>query len=377
MIHQTSSIAALSDTRLVPKASPAPAQSSLAARLDYLTFKVDGCSQADFNACIEFLSGNIPLQYKGSKGAVLGIQYYDHSFTSLDGCIRGGYSVCLDEQTHEPVYDYFMALSGKYWERLGIVDQWRRLKGLHHTYKAHVTRLDGALDDSTGKIIDLHLIKQAHDLKDFKGVRDRSYAGHYDEFDRKIETLYFGSRQSEKFYRVYQHDKVARFELESKREVARIAFSYIASLEREEREDDEFGIYLQQQLGSIIIGGIDFVNRRIRPDGKREEKHTEQCPRHDWWQRIIDSLAEPMKIVREFPKHHNLGKSLNWLERQVIGTILCLKRAYEGKVGISWKTVLERQMLLFEKSGRWSDRHQLMLDTFLGERDSMAEALAD
>lgn len=349
----------------------------LVTHIDYLTFYKDKSTYQEFQSIVDFIDNNVPVEYTAHKSATLGIKYYHHRFSSLDGCISGGYTVYDDEDADslsksEQLCDWFFQLSGKYWEMFDTRASWRLLRGLRFAYKVTVTRLDIAVDDRNSSLIKVGDFVEVEAKRNYSGVGTSKYIRSRGKGE-DCETVYFGSRQSPKYWRIYKHDDFPRLELETKRKIAVQIFEYLTDLVSIEGDDIAVENCFSEALGRFAVGGLDFVDRGGKSQSEGREKNLDRCVRLSFWQLIIDALGEPVRVVSPAPVHHNLSKTLRWIERQVIGSLLVLKKAYEGSTLAGWKQLLESKMLLFEKSNRWSSRHQLMLDTFLNERDFIPE----
>lgn len=364
---------ASSETRLNSKASSI-AGSPLLSGIDWLTGKFKGLSEQDADLLLEFIRGKTPISRSNVKSANLPHDFYPSSFDSLMGHIHGGLRYVTVDNPKSPdhgrtLVDGWFSLTGKFWEAKDARDRWRLVRGLKYTYNVHVTRMDVYIDDPTNELMKHEDFRKAHEEGNVFGCSKRWECTTYDDKNKPVQTLYFGSRTSAKLYRFYNHSGRNRLELEMKRDVARKCFEHVASIDSDFEDPEKVLVEVASTCAAYVTGNIDFRTRVTGNSFEEREKDRTRCPRIGFWERILRSTGEGIRVTVDVIKHHSLDKSLKWIDRQVIGTLLVLMKAYEGIPNVSWVEVLRARFKRFIESDRWSSRHQLMLETFISERN--------
>jgi len=196
-----------------------------------------------------------------------------------------------------------------------LIDLIHRVKEYKHSF----TRIDLALDDRSGRIIDLKKILSSVE-KNHYSTRWKGYTK-IDKFETKNneqvgQTLYFGSRQSLLMMRVYkkgleQESKTdkewTRLELELKGERAQLLLDTID---------------IQNGIGLAISGILQNYIRFLLPS--RIDKNKSRWKDAPWWAKIVKS-AQKLKLTKK-PEPKTVEEVKNWLEKQVATSlaIVCL-----------------------------------------------------
>ena len=263
--------------------------------------------------------------------------------------IKGGFTV--DSETEK--VDVMIDFSGQYFADQTVVDQWRLLVGLKYAYAVNCLRIDLAVDDYTYSHIPLSNMMQSCEKGENFGFQKRAFSGSWKCGKRKKITQYFGSRESNKFVRVYDHEgECHRFEAEYKGKKAQRIFDLLSQVERgwfldeDERIDvqedertykdfiadilepkdicanienitkelhgckDKFDIILQRIIGSIAVTAIDFRHETSRKDkSKGGYKDRKRCR---YYQEFIDKVGSEIKLRVSSPKF-SIEKNIEWL----------------------------------------------------------------
>lgn len=177
------------------------------------------------------------------------------------------------------------------------------------------TRIDPCIDDFT-KTLTPDLVRQTVEAGNQKGFSSNPYTEWFasgEVFAEKSCSYYVGRRGkngSGKVVRCYtkyleskgEIDSV-RFEIEMSEEYSRNLFCCLAM--------SHTALWSTVLLASIT-GAIDFIDRNFSP-------RLFECPRFDWWQRIVGDDAS-IKISKP-RKIKSIKKSINWIKRQVAPTL--------------------------------------------------------
>ena len=351
----------------------------LTVHLDYLRcrFKL---TENKFNQLIEFinvdqLSVVIDAPWSAGHGAI----WYDNKIVSNIG-VQGGFTYLQEEQEFEVMLDF----SGQYFSGVTVENQWRLLMGLNYTFNAVCSRIDIAIDDESYSQIPVIQMKNGWERGENFGFKAHKYIESGNSVTSKQKTYYYGSRNSGKMVRVYNHeDECQRFESEFKRRYAPFVFQCLASIKREwfngevdymdavsdimniktSNEvknwlkgaidklhgcNDEFEIILQKIMGSLAVSAIDFRDRSRRKDrSKASLKDTTRC---SYYQEFIDKIGTQIKIRLPQIKS-SIQSTVVWMQRQVSKSISIIRDSLGALEFKKWEDKLfetgrEKQSLL-------------------------------
>ena len=334
------------------------------SHLDYLRVAGEVESPDEFALLACFISKDYALEFDTPWSPGSAANYYPNRILGSRG-IRGGFNI-----EEEGTVRYMVDLSGEYFEGMSVVDSWRLLKGLTERFRARGTRIDIAIDDPEYQAIPVKKMVSACQEGYNFGFKKIGY--HSSGFcgERQSETFTFGSRESGKFVRVYDHDEEClRFEVEFKRGYANPIFQELGKLERPDgMPDRKWEILLQKQLSSIAVGAIDFRDRGRRKDkGKAGYRDSERL---EFYQEFIDFLgASHYRIKLEKPAK-TIRKSIDWFVNQCAPTLSMIQ------LGVGWKNfhpwlreVLKRASLsLDNQKNLWIKEIQKNPKSYLSSR---------
>lgn len=171
------------------------------------------------------------------------------------------------------------------------------------------SRVDLYVDDRRERRASARVVRGA--------VVDRQYVSHadpggYREDDHTgAATAYLGSRESERFLRVYDKDPNGfdprtRYELETKGEVARLVASAVAAAPAVDA------------AAVVCAHLLAFVDFRHRSDGDRGDRGA----RLAWWSALVDGFTKARGVVAV--KVDSLARRAGWLRRQVAPTLAAI-----------------------------------------------------
>lgn len=217
------------------------------------------------------------------------------------------------------------------------------------------TRFDSVVQFGEGKGRGLiERAKASCDARELAGPREFELRGKQDARTgkrKKGQTLYLGSRQSQRVTRIYDdglkcgdapEGERVRMETEYHGEEANLAlWAWLASEARERGEDVEQGVSIPvcdgsdagtaetvaECLASLVLARLNFVRRR---EGDRSVKRAEVSP---WWAEFVATVKRTASVVRERVAE-SLARTAKWLGRQVGGVLSELIVAAGGDVSM-------------------------------------------
>lgn len=212
-----------------------------------------------------------------------------------------------------------------------------------------VTRLDIALDDYEKRLKPDEIVS---------AVESGNYAG-FRKFDPRFPTksgkslgftLYFGSRESNKFVRFYDKSTQTdgridayRLETEFRRDYSQQIFDQLQSLDSESLPE-----ILPQYLIGLVIGSIDFVDKK--------DKNLSRCPRLPFWQDFIDACDTAIIKLSAPTKQRTFERTLSWLNRQVQTSFAMLREIFSTD---RFNVFLDDYLI--DGKARLSSWHQLVI----------------
>jgi len=338
--------------------------------IDYLSMTGRFKTQADVDFAIDFaVSGfikDIPqkcvgqpasrgITWRNSGGSLTGITFYWNT----------------PEDTGENNYHLCIVMPGGYLSRLGVRNQFRLLCGLWHKFGMAPTRIDLSIDDYKKRLKPREIWNLCEQNK-LAGVRKYQFISSIGKSGKVCETIYLGSRQSEKFVRVYdtneQHNTDAiRFELEMKDQKA---VEYVRQTmqiidEMSAGQEDWYEIIIKM-IPAVIFGAFDLVTFSVNNDrdnngGRyfRDRIDKNIYLRDSRLQSLIDDTSGgTLKIAcgREKP---TVERTLIWLEKQVSQTLGVLRQAFGYEKYIKWAN-----SMAVAGTGRHSEKHSIQIASF-------------
>lgn len=199
-------------------------------------------------------------------------------------------------------------------EQYDLICYLDKIKGIKWT-----DRNDLAIDDYSYQIIPLEEMKEAHQEGNNFGYQRQWFEGTNGNKETEGSiTEYFGAKTSDKKVRIYSHkNKCMRFEAQLRGSYAEAAIKKLVSLERTTENDEEWSLKIQQTLGSIAVGTIDF-----RDKSKLKNKNNScvnKTKRLTFWQEFIDQIGDStkIKIATNKAKNETLESVLKWMYKYV------------------------------------------------------------
>lgn len=306
--------------------------------VDYLRTRYENMTTGQFAMLLEFFGVKYDTEIERPWSPGAGAVWYANKLIGTQGFV-GGFTV-----KDEGLIDAMIDLPGEYWEQQDAVGTWRLFLGLKHTFRAKCSRIDLAIDDPTYSHIPVLEMEQA--WRDGNNFLFRKFGRSESGTDPKnmSVTRYYGSRESGRYSRVYDHDgECMRHETEFKRKYAHPVFDAIASLERtdefddiclgeREEEDDSmdnttFGLYIQRKMSSYVLGAIDFRSRTAYQDASRVGFRDSE--RIHFYQQYIDTVRASHVRVQAPKEAKSLSRTVNWFKRQCSATLALIASSFD------------------------------------------------
>lgn len=252
--------------------------------------------------------------------------YATHRITTMLP-LSGGFDIlqCEDSETgvDTVLIKSFFRVSGQFFDALTI-DKMQDLVVWLADIGIEPSRLDLRLDDSTFEHIPKQQIEAAILAGQYSGFSSAPYHG--DLLKQEDNSQYLGSRRSNSYIRLYPHitdkdsnSRVSRWEREIKGRECKETWSALVNVARKSS---------QQFLGFIAstsIGGVDFVDRKLEKNAKRQ-KNLVRCQKLDWWIEFLDLVGGANRCKAPVQVWTMQGAE-RWLSYSVCPTLLCMVKA--------------------------------------------------
>jgi hypothetical protein len=191
---------------------------------------------------------------------------------------------------------------------------------LFEDFGAKCTRIDICVDDYERKL-SFSEIWSSIENHQYSGFNKANYI---ESFGGKTagKTIYFGTRRSSKFGRIYDRmgvtegkENCIRYEVEYKRKMAEIIFlDFIKSPPEKTLEC----------LGAILRGAFDFIIKK--------DKNLDRATRLKFWDDFVNRICDYAEKIKVIKKQVSIERSLSWVHRSVSKTLLVLKSALDPEV---------------------------------------------
>ncbi|NQV32916.1 MAG: replication initiation factor domain-containing protein [Phycisphaeraceae bacterium] len=246
------------------------------------------------------------------------------------------------------------------------------MQGLRILYEFQCARVDLYMDDHTMRIRPGEIYKTVYQENpdnpqekpirlDFTGFRviEPKCPGGYK--GRTHDEVVFGRRGSlgggaylriyDKFLESKGVNRSIRYELELSAKKAKLAFAMLSNC----GEDCQGLEVFTSNLASILGGCIAFVKRT----GRAGDKNIDRLEVYEWWQSIIDDLGHCDSLcLRSKAEPKSVPKAVEWVDKQVIGSIQMIRQAWGGeKFWDCWYK-------LVEMDNRMNNTHRAALEEY-------------
>ena len=212
----------------------------------------------------------------------------------------------------------------------------------------HVTRLDIAYDDYIGILNFSSLIDSKRNW--LTHIRSRFHQANTELIEKgaidPAFTLYFGSKKSELYFRIYDKAKEQHVDYHW------IRWECVFRRQRAHA-------FLLQLLGSCSIGKSFFgvINNYINfidPDSIRKNKS--RAVLQPWFKRFLNN-ARKIRLYSKKPMLPSAERNRDWLIRQTVP-------AFAVWLGTYGASDIQNELLRAYKDGRFKAKHQYLIDDF-------------
>lgn len=374
-----------SDTRLIPEVPKKTGR--VVAHLDYLRFTATVADLSELqNLCRFVFWENYQLGLDDGWSSGKGAVRYENSISGDFGG-RGGWRFRLEREDGTvaeldgglPVgdnipIDLMIDLPGDYFRSLDSVGTWRLLRGLHSAFGVRCSRIDLAIDDYGFEYIPLdEMVRQTKQGNNMFFCKYKKIESYDTRSKKENDTHYFGSRESGKMVRVYEHrfedglTKSLRMETEFKRGYAVKIFDALAKIERVEGSGNEMEVQFQKIVCNYIVGSIDFRDKSKRE--QRSKASVKDCPRLSFWDKFVREVGGAIRVKLD-KVVKTVEKSIQWLKRSVAPTLSAL---YESLPSIDRIEFISKLVAI--GADRGGQIHKLIKKIGKNEPDRMKLAL--
>lgn len=245
----------------------------------------------------------------------------------------------LPDYEKEKLGEVMIHFSATAIDRIGQSAFFWVMKRLYFDYKARATRFDLALDDYL-KLLNFTLLWETVTSGNVKRFRKLKVVPVYSN-NGELEgwTFYFGSRQSDVMFRIYDKNAESKGEIDAVRlegeyhnELANDIFQKCAELYAEFSNFEDGSELAARSLSHYLFNdsyGINFIDRQIDSSGTK--KRADRCNELSWWTNFKQSvlgyfkqLGRTIDLARKKVKPTLQGK-LDWFRKSVTNsfTVLC------------------------------------------------------
>jgi hypothetical protein len=252
-----------------------------------------------------------------------------------------------------PVTKVWISLPGAVLHQFTAPHQHFLLQQFNKRFQLKVNRVDVKLRDNSYRVSPFDLLVEGYN-KRVKRCDGGSFAGEFsnDDSDKDSLTAYFGSKQSEKFLRVYNAKGIHTdydcldFESQLRDEKAQTFWQQYINLNTDNQTAVRF-------LGGVVVGCVEFVKDEFRNENLT--KSIAAGARQDWWQQLIDEVGLYQKLSPP-KREHSLEKKMAWINRQVAPTLAAFRKA-KGTQEF-WEWLIEQ---LIDAEKRFTNVHRKII----------------
>jgi hypothetical protein len=353
-----------------------------------LGFTFDNLKLANFQQLVQYLSESLRDTVVLEPGTSA---WFGRTWGS-SGFAVGGCRLYWDNAESGDISRLIVEVNGGSLKRLTLRDIWRMCLGLSNVWKASCRRFDVYIDDYARRIGFWDVVRHC-EAGEVSLVRSFSIFAKGDIGKQLIPTVYFGSRESEKYMRFYNAElkhgiKADRWELELKRRHAQEAFRRFCAfgdsadntfLAPELRAKDTrllgseeltFDAEISPFLSGLVTGAVDFV--AVDPDNPDERySRRERLP---WWASLVEESLKGNDTIRLSPQRNDpsLERSIQWFKKQVSCFLSCVREGWGRAYFYRW---LDAQ--LSDGKLRFGNYHRAVVDALRSDfEEGLCESLA-
>ena len=330
----------VSDTGLI--------RQNLETTVDYFQGTAKFSDFQEFKACTDFIFGSALRQiiWTPDISRFSGISW-KHTASTVEG-EKVYYNISEDGKVHA-----WYSLPGSYFHSLSGYDQWFVLVSCYLQYGMKCNRIDLKVRDfnrvkSPGEVLQYARLGHVSGIRKYESASN----GEVGNSQHEIFTVYLGSKQSEKFLRIYDakpvHDIDAiDWELQCRDEKAAQVYSAFVSVPAQEDDTAPISLF----IGKVVSGAVDFYDEVKSLRDERSLK-PDRCNRMAWFQSFRDMCGGAIKLASG-QKSATVQRTLAWIDKQVMVVMSALAEGFGTQTFIGWLT--ER---IHASKGRMTDYHE-------------------
>lgn len=258
------------------------------------------------------------LIWSADKGIWKG-RYYAHTANTVHG-IKMAWHPRIDKG-----FDVWVSIPGGSLSRVDGRLHLSFFKMLKRRYGFQPTRLDIALDDYE-KRLSKEIVIEALEQGNYVGFS--KYSVHVNSGKKKNKdkgwTIYLGSRQSDKMYRLYDksaesNGKIDAYRLECELKDFKAKQLWELMMQLPDSNDNARMEMYQSLLLEVLVGGVDFRDLSV-------DSNMSRCPKLQWWADFLDYVHSSGGLkLGAARSESSLQKTLTWVKRQVETSLAMLR----------------------------------------------------
>lgn len=239
---------------------------------------------------------------------------------------------------------------------------------IEHLYK--FTRIDIAIDDRSGKLINFNKIAKSEDQGTISSLWYKTtYLREKRIQDGVVlgKTLYFGSKKSKIFMRIYDKHLEQQKRLQhNKREDAtplkeHVDWTRLEIVFREERAQLLSRYLLEtDDIGLLLKGTLKNYIRFLQKPRKSTDMRKRRWKTAPWYEKLLGNVGK-LKLTTK-PADKSIEEMKEWLKKQISPTIAAIMAANEGDTDWLYE-------LIVNGSTRLKAKHKQAIAQYLSQKE--------
>jgi phage replication initiation protein len=255
-----------------------------------------------------------------------------------------------------------------YEQKKNLREMIARVMAIEEHYK--FTRIDIAIDDRSGDLVNFKRIAKAEDEETISSLWYKTtYLREKRIADGVVlgRTLYFGSKKSKIFMRVYdKHLEQQKRRLHNKREDAtplkeHVEWTRMEIVFREERAQLLSRYLLEtDSIGSLLKGTLKNYIRFLQKPRNSVDMRKRRWKTAPWYDRLLGDVGK-LKLTTK-PAEKSIEEMKEWLNKQISPTIAAIMAANEGETDWLYDMIING-------SSRLKTKHKQAIAQHLHHKD--------
>lgn len=255
-----------------------------------------------------------------------------------------------------------------YEQKKNLREMVANVMAIDHHYK--FTRIDIAIDDRSGELINFKRIAKAEDEETISSLWYKTtYLREKRIADGIVlgRTLYFGSKKSKIFMRVYDKHLEQKKRLQhNKREDATPLKEYVEWTRMEivfrEQRAQLLSRYLLEtdDIGLLLKGTLKNYIRFLQKPKISEDKRKRRWNTAPWYNKLLGDIGK-LKLTTK-PAEKSIEDMKEWVNKQISPTIAAIMAANEGDTDWLYQMIING-------STRLKTKHKQAITQYLNHKD--------